>query len=339
LNIREKSAHIKKIWQGFVRTDAGKRTCRRLGHLLTLGFVVYLALQVREMGWARVWSSLPGTPWFYVTFLGIYFNLTAFETIIYGKMWKQPLRMSIPVLIKKRVYSKDVLGYSGEAYLYLWARKRVDLPDRQILHSLKDNVIISSVASTVVGVGVIALLFFSGRLPLPETMIRHAETCIAVTLGVCGAAGALGVAFRRNILHLPPHLIQTLFGLHTARALVALGLQVLQWTVVIPDVPLSTWLILLSAQIIVTRIPLVPNRGLLFAGTSLGLSGFVHIPPVQLAAMLLTSSVLDKVLNLALFTTFSVLKNEKESPESPDIGQPPAPWAESPGFLSPGNRS
>jgi hypothetical protein len=316
LNIREKSASIKKSWQSFSRSETGKRTIRGVGHLLTFGFIAYLVLQVREMGFTEVWRSLPDTPWFYIIFLGIYFNLTAFETVIYGKMWNQPLWMSIPVLIKKRVYSKDVLGYSGEAYLYLWARKRVELSDRQILHSLKDNVIVSSVATTVVAVGVIALLLVTGQIPLPEPMIRHTAVCVAATVAGGGILGALGVAFRRNILHLPPRLLQTLFGLHAARTLIAFGLQVLQWTVVLPDVPLSTWFVLLSAQIIVTRIPLIPNRGLLFAGTSLGLSNFVHIPPVQLAAMLLTSTVLDKVLNLTLFTTFSVLKNQPELSQS-----------------------
>ena len=104
---------------------------------------------------------------------------------------------------------------------------------------------------------------------------------------------------------------------------------------VVAEVPLSTWLILLSAQIIVTRIPLIPNRGLLFASTSLGLSNFVQIPPVQLAAMLLTSTVLDKVLNLTLFTTFSVLKNERESPDGPSSARFGAPWAGSPGLSHP----
>jgi hypothetical protein len=58
---------------------------------------------------------------------------------------------------------------------------------------------------------------------------------------------------------------------------------------------------LLAVQIMITRIPLLPSRDLIFLGTGIEMSGFINVSTSSMAGMLLASSVLNKILNLVFF--------------------------------------
>ena len=81
--------------------------------------------------------------------------------------------------------------------------------------------------------------------------------------------------------------------------------QVVQWMVVMPEVSLQTWFSFLAVLLVISRIPLLPSRDLIFVGAGIELSRFLDVPPAPIAGMLLVQSVLDKLLNLVLFTLLS----------------------------------
>jgi uncharacterized membrane protein len=235
--------------------------------------------------------------------LGIFFCLPLFQVVIYRVAWKgrvarRPLFLA---LLNKRALDKDVLGYSGEVYLYAWARKHVGQSGKEILLTLKDNVILSSTASTLVAAVLLMIFFAMGRVHLPAKWVAPGLLYAIVLILVVVPMVVLVYRFKKTILFLPLKPVLMIFGLHISRLLVVQGLQVIQWMVVMPQVPLTNWLTLLAAQIIISRLPLVPSRDLIFLGTGLELSAFISINASAMAGLLLAASVLSKALNLFFF--------------------------------------
>ncbi len=287
--------------KAFEESPAGKRAARVLSFLFTGGIVIFLVYQLSGIGWKEVWSSLPRTPWFYVLFIPLFFTLPVFQVMIYRVAWKVNRFALFLALLNKRALDKDVLGYSGEMYLYVWARKHIKKPERELLHVLKDNMILSSTASTLVAVILLGIFFIMGRVALPEEWVRPGMLHVLLAVFAVLLVTALAVKFRKSLFFLSWRQLAVIFSLHICRLLVVQGLQVLQWMVVMPEVPVVNWFTLLAVQIIISRIPLVPSRDLIFLGTGIGMSGIVEVSVPEMAGMLLTASVLSKVSNVIFF--------------------------------------
>jgi hypothetical protein len=295
--------NLLRSFKAFEENPAGKRVIRLLSILFTTAIAAYLVYKLTLIGWDKVWQSLPHTPWFYLLLLIMFFSLPMFQVLIYRVAWKvnvKPWELFL-ALLNKRVLDKDVLGYSGEMYLYFWARKYVKQPDKEILHVLKDNVILSSAASTLVAAVLLLLFFALGRVKLPKLWVNP-NIIHVVVLAFCGILIiGLVITFRKRILFLKRKEILAIFGLHICRLLFVQGLQVVQWAVVMPEIPILNWMTLLAVQIIITRIPLLPSRDLVFMGTGIEMSGFIEVSTPSMAGMLLASSVINKILNLFFF--------------------------------------
>jgi hypothetical protein len=299
-------------FHSFEQSPAGKRVMRLVSLGFTTAVIAYLVYKLTLIGWGNVWESLPQTPWFYILLLAMFFVLPVFQVFIYRMAWKiKPWDLFL-ALLNKRVLDKDVLGYSGEMYLYVWARKNVDKPEKEILHVLKDNVILSSAASTLVAVVLLLIFLAFGRVSLPEKWLNSNITLLAVLVFCAVLVTGLTFKFRKSIFFLKRKQILAIFGLHICRLLVVQGLQVIQWVVVMPEIPLTNWLTLLAAQIIITRIPLLPSRDLIFMGTGIEMSQFIDVSTSCMAGMLVASSVINKILNLAFFIlVFFTLRKRK----------------------------
>lgn len=294
-------------WKRFASSAFGKRLLGGLRRAITVGVVGYLVYRLGTIGWKEVWRSVPETPWFYVLFVGIYFVLPIFQALIFSIVWKRPFCILFPPMLKKRVYNKDVMSYSGEVYLYLWGDKRISAwSGRELIHSIKDNAIISSVASTTVALGLLGIFFLSGIVVLPEIIERHG---VAYTVGGVLVAAVIiyaAVKFRRAVLKLPGRLLITLFGLHVCRLLLVQVLQILQWKVVVPEIDLSVWFTFLAIQIIMQGIPLLPSRDLLFVSAGIEMAGVLEISRAAIAGLFVLQSVLDKCTNLTAFIVVSL---------------------------------
>jgi len=294
-------------WKRFANSPLGKRLLKGLRRAITVGVVGYLIYRLGTIGWGEVWTLVPETPWFYVLFVGIYAVLPVFQTLIFSIVWGRPLHILFPPMLKKRVYNKDVLSYSGEVYLYLWGDKRISgWSGRELMHSIKDNAIVSSVASTAVALGLLGIFFLSGIVVLPEFVVEHG---IAYTVGGAFVAALIvyaGVKFHRVALKLSGRLLATLFGLHVCRLLLVQALQILQWKVVIPKIELSVWFTFLAVQIIMQGIPLLPSRDLLFVTAGIEMAGALEISRAAIAGLFVVQSVLDKCTNLIAFVVVSL---------------------------------
>ncbi|MDX1639084.1 MAG: hypothetical protein R3281_14025, partial [Balneolaceae bacterium] len=193
--------------------------------------VGYLLYQLTDIGWQRVWQSLPVTPWYYILFLFLYFALPVSEQFIYGTLLRFSFWQGFPVFIQKKIYNTDVLGYSGEAYLFIWARKHLDESSGYIFGVIKDNNIISSLCSTLVAVVLLSIFLYVGHVNLGE-LISINRTYLYIGLGtILFLLGTL-VYFRNYVISMPFNTASRIFGIHLARLVFVYTVEIIQWMVV-----------------------------------------------------------------------------------------------------------
>lgn len=318
--MKERLTQWRERLDGFARTERG-RLILKVGRLLFItGVVLLLLYQLTTIGWREVLTSLPTTPWFYIIFLMLYFLLPVFEAGIYRQLWRLPVRELFPVLIRKRVLNNDVVGYSGEVYLYLWGRKRLAQGERYAFQSIKDNAIASSVASTSALILLVGGFLLTGQVALVDLIGNRDPIYIAFGLIAVGVLGAVGLRFRKTIFTLPLKTILLLAATHLTRFLLMYTLQVLQWWVVLPEAPLSVWATILVVGTLMSRIPLLPARDLLSLGAMLGAAGLMDTSQAIIAGMLVVRSGLDKLFNVGLFTITTWWdRRHGQRPPDPDV--------------------
>lgn len=308
--LRMRIGRLRVRWRRFADTRRGKQVIWVARQTITLAVAGYLLYQMSLIGWGEIWNALPTTPWFYAVFLLIYFALPLFHTLAFGVIWTDRSGRLFPAMLKKRVYDKDVLSRSGDVYAYFWARTNVHHTDRELLHHVKDNAIVSSVASTFLAVGLLGIFLAAGYIPLPEFIARHEVTYGIVAAAAIAVLVGVGIRFRQWVFLLPVRVLGLLFGIHFVRELVLKGLRVVEWDVALPEISLGIWVTFLAVQIITSRIPLLPGRELIFMAAGIELAGAVQVSQAAIAGLLGVHSVLDKVLNLCVFLGVSAWERE-----------------------------
>lgn len=300
--LRARLAPWRARWIAFAGSERGRRVLvvARVGFVAAL--VGYLAWRLTVIGWGEVLRALPSTPWFYALFLLAFVQLPLAETLVYRLLWRFRLADGLGVFLRKRVLNQDVLGYSGEVYLYLWARERAGSRRGAALwHDIRDNNVLSSVASTLVAVGLLVYFVLAGHVDVRTWLGGHTVLEGALVGVLLAVLGAVALRFRRYLFALPLRLAVPIFGVHVVRLLAVNALQVAQWAVVLPEVPLGVWFTFLAATLVIERVPVLPNRDLLFFGVGLELAGRLGVPEAAMAGLLLAAGVLTKGLNLVLF--------------------------------------
>src|SRR5699024_9745434 len=97
-------------------------------YVLQIGIIGYLIYKLYEIGFANVTEALPLNPLFYLLFILIYFSLPVSEIFIYRIGWSFNSFKAFLVFVQKKVLNTDVLGYSGEFYLFYWAKDKLKVP-------------------------------------------------------------------------------------------------------------------------------------------------------------------------------------------------------------------
>jgi hypothetical protein len=58
------------------------------------------------------------------------------------------------------------------------------------------------------------------------------------------------------------------FAVHLLRILATTVISAALWHLVLPDVELGWWIILVTIRLLISRLPFVPNKDIVFAGTT-----------------------------------------------------------------------
>jgi len=75
------------------------------------------------------------------------------------------------------------------------------------------------------------------------------------------------------------------------------------WSLMLPAVPLSSWLILSTGRLLVTRLPLIPNQEIAFAGALALLGG----PVDQTHEMITVIALFITAIHIAVFIAMLLL--------------------------------
>ncbi|WP_168193655.1 hypothetical protein [Caulobacter sp. FWC26] len=250
-----------------------------LGGLLSAGLIGAIAAQLGGASGEvlKAIRQLPLGAW--PAFLLLYLTQTLFDYAIFRRLWRMPMA-GFEALLRKNVINEVVLGYSGEAFLYVWARRAsrtvaspfAAIKDANIVSALMGNVL--TLVLALVSATQLQDLDFARRL---GPALWSGLIPVAISLGV--------LAFGRRVFSLRLGQLFYVAGVCGLRLGAWAGLTVLVWSLALPLVAPAQWVVLLAIRLLVSRIPLISNKDLVFGGLMLLLLGAHSAVAVLLAAL------------------------------------------------------
>lgn len=284
-----------------------RRHERWLGRGVTAAILAIVAWRLSEIGWRDVLGKVPETPWFYLIYALSFATLPVSERLIFATIWPAAPRATFAALVRKRALNNMVVSYSGDLFFFLWVRRHLGLPERRVLAGIKDSSVLSAIASGLLNAGLAAAFFLSGSAGVIDRVLAGHRASLWAALAGVALLVPVFLRFRRRILWIDGRQATRVFAIHVARNLIVLLLQLAQWAAVLPQVPVQTWLLFLTVQMLVSNLPLLPNRDFLFLAVGVGLVGATAVDEAALAAMLVVMTCLKQATNLAALVVTSVL--------------------------------
>lgn len=240
---------------------------RWLSPILSAAVLIAILFQLRHIDIAQLQAIIPRSPLFWIIFVVYYFSGVVCDYWIFRRLWGIP-REGLIALTRKMVSNELVFGYIGEVYFYSWARRKVAMPTSPF-GAVKDVAILSAVAGNVVTLAMIALAWpIVSKLSLPV-----GSRTIAASLGVMILISMVPLVFGKRVLSLPRRDLWFVAGIHVVRILVGILLASLCWSLALPLVEPAWWLILATVRMLISRLPLVPQKDIMFAGIATLLVG------------------------------------------------------------------
>lgn len=273
-----------------------------LSWALQIAVAALLLWLVADIGWRDIVSELPVHPLFYLLFVLSFMALPFTEHVAYNLRLSIPPGLSIRLFLLKRVYNRTLFGYSGEIALYLLLSKHLKASKKELFEHIRDQNILSAMASMAVASALLVLLIFSG--PLTLQALPSLWFIAGGLAGLAIVAGGLYPLIKQHghrLYATPLKASGQIMALHSVRMLVLIAIQIGMWHVVLPDVELSWWFLLAGLQLIVSRIPFLPNKELLFISAGLGLSPMAAISQAGLAGVLLVQLLLERLGDVLVF--------------------------------------
>lgn len=292
---------IADLARGLAARPSARRALRAAQVVLFAAVVFLLVAQLSEVGWSAVVSSLPESPAFYVLFALRYFLQPLSEIPAYQIAWKTPLWRHWTAFIRKRVYNFGVMGYSGEAFFTLWVRRTLGLSDRNILSAVKDNNLISALVSNISTAAVIAALVILGGLERDVAAIPGGQALLALAFFSAAGLAVAVTMFRRRLIGLPDSAVRTIVALNAGRISLSFILQAMLYAVALPGAPVAAWTTFIALQLVVSRMPFLPNKDIVFLTAALSILPDAGAPAAAIAGMLLAEAGLSQIFNVSLF--------------------------------------
>lgn len=293
----------KKGWKSYLK--------KGIRYILQVGIVGYLVYKLFDIGLARVVESLPLNPLFYLLFFLIYFSLPVSEILIYGVKWNFRGFRAFLVFVQKKVLNTDVLGYSGEFYLFYWAKDKLKVSTVEAMKFIKDNNILSSLSSTFISVALLIFFLTQGYINI-EDYIPQVENRLIYLWIVLGAIVLIliGYKFRSYILSISLRDAAKIAGIYTGRLVLTNLMQIIQYKIAEPTVPWAVWFSLMAVQIMSTRIPFLPSRDVLYVSVAIEMSVMLNVPETQLVGVLTANLILKKLIGATSFLVTSFTQTQ-----------------------------
>jgi hypothetical protein len=259
------------------------------GPLFSIGILAAVFWRLQQLDIGGIWERIPTSPGFWLLFPFYYFALSIADWVIFRRLWNIP-PAGIGALLRKRLSNDLLFGYSGELYFYTWARRRADITGAPF-GAIKDVAILSAIAGNVVTLILFALAYpVLGRANLG---IQPHVALLSVIIIV--GPSLLALTLRGHLFSMPAAETRFALKVHFVRLISVIALTILLWHFALPGLSLRWWMTLASLQILVSRLPLVPNKDVVFAGICVLLIGHdtgVVALVTQIASLVLVGHIL-----------------------------------------------
>jgi hypothetical protein len=288
----------RRIESAFMAWNArwGRLAGNLLRWIVPVGLLVWLAWYLTGLGWAKLWYGRPRGLGFYAVVLLQYYIQPIADLIIYRYLLGVGRALPLTPLMRKR-FVNNFLDYSGEVYFFFWARKHLTLPNGRLMHAVKDtNVLSASAALVMVWLTLLAVLL-SGGVRLPAMLQNGLWGTLALASLPLALALAL-VAGGRKVTTLSRTEIFTTFGIHFVRSVVKLAMEFMFWWLSGALPSMVACLQFVALRVVVTRLPLVPNKDLVFVGVGIAVAGMMAVSAPKVAAALVLITAIGRLQDL-----------------------------------------
>ncbi len=282
----------------------------------------YLAYKLHDVNWEQFTSSLPRDPVFFLLFVLLYIRAPLFDLLCYRVIWTFNLWSAFLAFVVKRVFNSDILGFSGEVYFFTWAKKNVPLRGLELAKGIRDQTILSSVAALMMTFGLVGAAAFVVDLNIDEWFKQQSVWYLAAVFAASSVVGLIALCFRSYLFSMSPGVATSVLSLHFCRLLIGKALTIAMWSVAMPDVALHVWVMYAALAMVVSRIPLIPNRDIIFLGLSVSVSTHLGVSEVAFFAILLSMTIMDKVTNAVFFSIAFLLQRKVRNREA-NLKTPP----------------
>ena len=274
---------------------ATRRGLQLLRWGVPLILLVIIGRRLTELGWREIWAARPASLIFYLLLVVQFLIQPTGDYFVYRSLWGAGNAPPMKVILRKRVMNTFMLDYSGELFLFLWAQQALKLKSGMLIHGIKDSNILSAGAGLAMVYLMTLLLLASGGLQIPAGISAHGWLYLltgSVPLILC----SLLVLGRRKLTELTTGQIAGTFLIHFFRSLLVLGVEFWLWQFsgALPTAVASLQFVAL--RLVVTRLPLVPNKDLIFVGAGIAAAGMAKVSVTPVATVLLILAAADLIL-------------------------------------------
>ncbi|GAA0545957.1 hypothetical protein FHS83_000698 [Rhizomicrobium palustre] len=276
----------------------GKQARRVVNWGVPALLLVIVGVWLTKVGWENIYRSRPGSLPFYLVLLVPFFVQPIADLFIYRNLLGVGRQLPLWIFLRKRCLNSIMLDYSGEVYFFLWARKNLKVKDSTLLHAVKDSSVLSASAGLIVLWVMLLVLLLAGVVKIP--VVSRGTWWIV-------AAGTLPLVFAVALFLGHKKLTQTsrrdmviTFALHFVRALTVMWLEYVCWWLSGALPTSGDCLKFVALRLLVTRLPLVPNKELIFVGVGVAAAGLMNISAPKVAAVLVIMTLIDRLQDIVV---------------------------------------
>ena len=238
-----------------------------VGSAITLAVLVAALMQLAKLDLARVAAIVPTSPAFWLVFALSYFAGPLGDFAIFRRLWRIPADGFV-ALLRKLIGNELITGYVGDLYFYTWARQRTAMVAAPF-GAVKDVAILSAMAANLITLVLMLLAYpLLGQLKLgidPDAVVASVALMLVISSGV--------LLFRKKLFSLPAADLGYVTAIQMLRVVASLVLTGWCWHLALPSEGLEMWVLLSAMRMLLSRLPFLPNKDVVFAGLAVFMIG------------------------------------------------------------------